>query len=63
MNNSIKKFMEDKKGAINPLIILTVFVLLIVFYVFIQIYMPFYNDQMSPALENVPQGDLIGFII
>lgn len=57
------KFLKDEKGAINPLIIMSVFILILIFYIWLQMYIPMANDYIFPLLENVPMGTLIQLII
>lgn len=62
-NNIKKSFINDQKGAINPLIIMSVFILILIFYIWLQLYIPLANDYIFPILVNVPMGTLIQIII
>ena len=59
VKQDIDNFLRSKRGAINPLIILSVLILVIIFYVWLQMYMPLLNNTLIPVLVNVPMGDVI----
>lgn len=64
-DNVIKRmngFIKDKRGAINPLIIIATFLLMVVFYIYLQIYIPFYTGSLEPLLANVAYGSLIAVL-
>ena len=42
---------------------MSVFVIILIFYMWLQLYIPMANDFIFPILENVPMGALIQVII
>jgi hypothetical protein len=59
IKRKIESYLKDKRGAINPLIIISVLILVVIFYVWLQMYMPLLNYTLIPVLVNVPMGDVI----
>lgn len=63
MSERINSYLRNKRGAITPLVIMSVFILLVIFYVWLQLYIPVAQTFIFPILVNVPMGNLVQLLI